>query len=196
MLNSFWGKFGKQSNKFQVETFGSPAKFYQLLNNDELLILRVRVVNPEMLGVVNNHIQEAGAIQPHINIFFACFTTRQARLMSTRPFPHEAWTGALHGQGSTIYKCSAGLPELPTVSYLGLFKDELTEKDTIVEFAAAGPQNYGYRTRQGKVECKVRGFSLNVRGKEQLNFDLLKQNVLDEIRLPQEATLYSYLQLS
>lgn len=62
----------------------------RLLNNDELLILRVRVINPEMLGVVNNHIQEAGAIQPHINIFFACFTTRQARLMSTRPFPHEA----------------------------------------------------------------------------------------------------------
>ena len=88
--------------------------------------------------------------------------------------------------GSTIYKRSAGLPELPTVSYLGQFKDELTEKDTIVEFAAAGPQNYGYRTRQGKVECKVRGFSLNVRGKEQLNFDLLKQNVLDEIRLPQD----------
>lgn len=90
MLNSFWGKFGKQSNKCQVKTFGSPAKFYQLLNNDELLILSVRVVYPEMLIVVNNHIQEAGAIQPHINIFFACFTTRQARLMSTRPFPHEA----------------------------------------------------------------------------------------------------------
>ena len=88
--------------------------------------------------------------------------------------------------GSTIYKRSAGLPELPTVSYLGQFKDELTEKDTIVEFAAAGPKNYGYRMRQGKVECKVRGFSLNVRGKELLNFDLLKQNVLDEIRLPQD----------
>ena len=70
MLNSFWGKFGKQSNKFQVETFGSPAKFYQLLSNDELLILRVRVVNPEMLGVVNNHIQEAGAIQhQHQHLF-------------------------------------------------------------------------------------------------------------------------------
>ena len=41
MLNSFWGKFGKQSNKCQVDTFGSPAKFYQPLNNDELPILRV-----------------------------------------------------------------------------------------------------------------------------------------------------------
>lgn len=43
--------------------------------------------------------------------------------------------------GSTIYKRSAGLPEFPTVSYLGQFTDELTEKDTIVEFAAAGPKN-------------------------------------------------------
>lgn len=43
--------------------------------------------------------------------------------------------------GSTVYKRSAGLPELPTVSYLGQFTDELTEKDTIVEFAAAGPKN-------------------------------------------------------
>ena len=66
--------------------------------------------------------------------------------------------------GSIIYKRSAGLPELPTISYLGQLKDELTEKDTIVEFAAARAKNYGYRTRQGKVECKVREFSLNVRG--------------------------------
>ena len=51
----------------------------------------------------------------------------------------------------------------------------------IVEFASAGPKNYGYRTKDGKVECKVRGFTLNARGQSQLNFDLLKANVpLDE----------------
>jgi len=27
MLNSFWGKFGQQSNKRQVKAFTSPAKF-------------------------------------------------------------------------------------------------------------------------------------------------------------------------
>ena len=81
------GQIWKTVQQISSGNLWSPPR---LLNNDELLILRVRVVNPEMLGVVNNHIQEAGAIQPHINIFFACFTTRQARLMSTRPFPHEA----------------------------------------------------------------------------------------------------------
>lgn len=62
----------------------------------------------------------------------------------------------------------------------------MADEDAIVEFATAGPKNYGYRTRLGTVECKVRGFSLNVRGQQQLNFDILKQTVLDEIRLPQE----------
>lgn len=32
---------------------------------------------------------------------------------------------------------------------------------------------------------QVRGFSLNTRGQNQLNFDLLKKNILDEITRPQ-----------
>ena len=108
-----------------------------------------------MWGVVNNHIQEAGAIQPHINIFFACFTTRHARLRLCQQGlslmnPEQV---LYVDTDNIIYKRSAGLPEFPTGPYLGQFKDELTEKDTIVECAAAGPKNFGYRTGQGKVEC-------------------------------------------
>ena len=29
--------------------------------------------------------------------------------------------------------------------------------------------------------CKVKGFSLNVRGAKQLNYDITRQNILDEI---------------
>ena len=73
---------------------------------------------------------------------------------------------------------------LPTGDYLGEFASELKPDDHIVEFAAAGPKNYGYRTHQGKGECKVRGFTLNARGEAQLNFDLLKANVIDEVTIP------------
>ena len=38
-------------------------------------------------------------------------------------------------------------------NYLGDFKNELSEGDTIVEFASGGPKNYGYQTRKGKQEC-------------------------------------------
>ena len=34
------------------------------------------------------------------------------------------------------------------------------------------------------MECKVRGFTLNTRGQTQLNFDLLKANVIDEVIAP------------
>ena len=34
------------------------------------------------------------------------------------------------------------------------------------------------------MECKVRGFSLNSRGIEQVNFAIVRQNVIDEIQDP------------
>ena len=47
-----------------------------------------------------------------------------------------------------------------------------------------GPKNYGYQTKNGHVECKVRGFHLNSEGKTQLNYNVMRQNVLDEIQKP------------
>ena len=57
-----------------------------------------------------------------------------------------------------------------------------------MEFVSGGPKNYGYKTKNGKVECKVRGFRLNSESKTQLNYDVMRQNVLDEIQQPQTKT--------
>ena len=64
--------------------------------------------------------------------------------------------------------------------------DEL-EGDVITEFVSGGDKNYGYTTRVGKVVCKVRGFTLNVRGSTILNFQTMKDNVLAELETPQES---------
>ena len=64
--------------------------------------------------------------------------------------------------------------------------NELDDGDFITEFTSAGPKNYGYKTYKGKVCCKVRGFSLNVRGANELNYDVMKQNLIDEITDPHE----------
>ena len=73
---------------------------------------------------------------------------------------------------------------IPTGDYLGEMTDELAGDDHIVDFSSGGPKNYGYRTQRGKVECKVRGFTLNVRVSQQLNYDILRQNALDELTHP------------
>ena len=56
--------------------------------------------------------------------------------------------------------------------------------DVITEFVSGGAKNYGYTSRQGKVVCKVRGFTLNVRGAAVLNFQTMKDNILAELENP------------
>ena len=140
-----------------------------------------------MIEVVHSYETEADPILVNINIFIACFTTCWARLKLYRDGISKLQPEQVlyFDTDSIIYKRKDDQPKLELGDYLGEFTDEL-EGDHIVEFASAGPKNYGYVTVSGKVECKVRGFSLNYRGSEQLNFEILKQNVLDEVNAPQE----------
>ena len=187
MLNSFWGKYGQQGNKSQVESISSSqTKLYELLNDDSRELQTLRVMNDEMIEVVYKRVDEEETVQVNINIFVACFTTCWARLKLYR----EGLSQLLPQQvlyfdtDSIIFSHRPGQPMLPLGDHLGEFTSELKPDDHIVEFAAAGPKNYGYRTHQGKVECKVRGFTLNARGQDQLNFDLLKANVIDDVTDP------------
>jgi len=85
---------------------------------------------------------------------------------------------------SVIYLEEPGQPNSALGDYLGEFTTELDDDDYIVEFVSGGPKNYGYATKKDKVECKVRGFRLNSEGKTQLNYNVKRQNVLDEIQKP------------
>ena len=188
MLNSFWGKYGQQGNKSQVEAISSPAKLYELLNDDSRELQTLRVMNDEMIEVVYKRVDEEETVQVNINIFVACFTTCWARLKLyreglSRLQPEQV---LYFDTDSIIFSHRPGQPMLPLGDHLGEFTSELKPDDHIVEFAAAGPKNYGYKTHQGKVECKVRGFTLNTRGQAQLNYEVLKQNVIDEVTQPEE----------
>ena len=185
MLNSFWGKFGQQPNKTQVTPFTSPAKFYKLLQDNEQKVHSIRIVNDEMIEVVHSFEDDTIPTQTNINIFVACLTTYWARLKLYQALDHLKHQVLYFDTDSIICRWKPNGPTLPLGNYLGEFTNELDLGDYITEFAAAGPKNYGYRTLNGKVECKVRGFSLNTRGQQQLNFDILKNNIINEITNPQ-----------
>lgn len=139
-----------------------------------------------MIEVVHDCIDDSIPTQVNINIFIACFTTCWARLKLYEALHHLQQQVLYFDTDSVIYKWKPNEPELPLGQYLGQFTNELDDPhDYITEFAAAGPKNYGYRTMKGKTECKVRGFSLNTRGQEQLNFDILKKNIIEEVSQPQ-----------
>lgn len=81
---------------------------------------------------------------------------------------------------SVIYRWRPGQVNLPLGNLLGQFTDELGG-NPIVEFVRGGAKNYGYLTRSGKTECKVRGFSLNYAVLKKLNYETMKQNILNEL---------------
>ena len=82
-----------------------------------------------------------------------------------------------------VYKWRPDHPSIVIADFLGDMTDEL-DGDVITEFVSEVAKNYGYTTRQCKVVCKVRGFTLNVRGAPVLNFHTMKDNILAELENP------------
>ena len=182
-----WGKFGQKPNKTQVKEFDDPVKFSKFHESDKYDIRYVSVLTEKRLEVHYKHHEEDDVASPNVNIFVACFTTCWARLKLYKPLDLLQERVLYFDTDSVIFKTSPGQKKPDLGNYLGEFKNELSEGDTVIEFASGGPKNYGYKTKKGKEECKVRGISLNSEGSKQLNFSVLRQNVLDDIREPLET---------
>ena len=85
---------------------------------------------------------------------------------------------------SVIFSCKPGQTTITLGDYLGDITSELNEDDYITDFVSGSAKNYGYLTKQGKSCCKVRRFTLNYHGSRYLNYEAMKQNVLEEITDP------------
>ena len=185
MLNSFWGKFGERPNKPRTQTITSPSQLFALLFASHKNVSTLRICNEDVLEVVSTDIDDNVLPSNKTNVFIAAFTTAWARLKLYEALDHLQKQVLYYDTDSVIYRWKQGQPSIPVGDYLGQFTDEL-EGDIITEFISGGAKNYGYITRSGKNECKVRGFSLNVRGKEVLNFETMKSNILSEINNPKK----------
>ena len=180
MLKSMWSKFGQRTNKMQVREF-------EFCNSNTLQIKYVGIQSDDRVEEQYTLQEEDESILPNLNIFVACFTTCWAcfKLYDTVNILQER---VLHKDtDSVVFLSAQGMPKPPLGDYLGDFKDELPPDDYIVEFASGGPKNYGYKTHKGKEDCKVRGITLNSLGKGYVNFEVLKNNVLEDLTSPLES---------
>ena len=184
MLNSMWGKFGQCLNKTQVRPFHDHQAFHRFLDTDSLDVRHVSVINDDLVEIHYQYQDEDIPVSPNLNIFVACFTTCWARLRLYAALEKLGERVLYYDTDSIIFLQDEGQPNPTLGEYLGDFTSELDPDDYIVEFVSAGPKNYGYQTKLGHVECKVRGFRLNSEGKSQLNYNVMRQNVLDEIQKP------------
>lgn len=184
MLNSFWGKFGERQNKPQTEAISSPAKLFDKLTNAAINVQNLRLCNEDLLEVVFTHHDDNVPPSNKTNIFIAAFTTCWARLKLYDYLDLLGEQVLYYDTDSVIYRHIPSNPSVATGDFLGEMTNELEGDDYIVEFVSGGAKNYGYKTKNGKTECKVRGFTLNVRGAGSLNYEIMKANIINELEQP------------
>ena len=186
MLNSFWGKFGERINKPTTVTVQNPSHLFRLISDAALDISTLCLCTDDILEAVYTSVQDNAVKGTKTNIFVAAFTTCHARLKLYESLDTLQEQVLYYDTDSVIYRWRPNQPSITTGDFLGDMTDEL-DGDVITEFVSGGAKNYGYKTRHGKVVCKVRGFALNVRGSAILNFHTMKDNILSELDSPQDS---------
>ena len=73
---------------------------------------------------------------------------------------------------------------IETRNNLGAMTSELKPSEFIEEFVSGGPKNYAYKTfhtmaGERKTVCKIRGITLNYSTSQFVNFEVIKDMVLD-----------------
>ena len=162
-----------------------PSHLFQLLEDPVNEIHSVRICSEDVMELVVTKAEDEYQRSFKQNVFIAAFTTSLARLKLYNALDFLGDRVLYYDTDSVIYKTKRGQDKLPLGSYLGEFTDEIGG-DVIVEFCSGGAKNYGYLTKKGKVECKVRGFSLNYETKQVLNYHTMKENILKELDEPLE----------
>ncbi len=80
---------------------------------------------------------------------------------------------------SVIFISKENHYELELADYLGKFTNEIIGDNFIEEFVSAGPKNYGCKLNNGQTSCKIKGFSVNFIASESLNFQSMRDLVLN-----------------
>lgn len=185
MLNSMWGKFGQRTDQTKHREFTRLQDFHTFLTTEGIDVRYVSPLTDKRVEVHYKDEKDYIEASPNLNIFIACFATCWARLRLYEALELVGDRILYFDTDSVVFIDRPGTPKPTLGNYLGDFKDELSHNDYIVEFSAGGPKNYGYITASGTTVCKVRGFSLNCEGSRQLNYNVLKHNVLNEVADPQ-----------
>ena len=188
MLNSFWDKFGERVNKPTAVTVQDPSHLFTLISDLALGIRTLRLCTDDILEDVFTSVKENAIKGTKTNIFVAAFTTCHARLKLYESLDTLQKQVLYYDTDSVVYKWRPGQPCIAIGDFLGDMTDEL-DGDVITESVSGGAKNYGYKTRAGKVVCKVRGLTLNVRGSAILNFETMKDNILSELETSQDSHL-------
>lgn len=178
-LNSLWGKFGQRNNMKKTEYVTEPSEFYKILLDDSIDDLNLQFINDDMVEMTYNLKGQFVDNSKDTNIFVAAFTTSHARMMLYEVLDTLGDQVLGFDTDSAWYIERDGGSVIKTGDSLGDLTDELNG-NYITNWCGSGPKSYAYTTNEGKMVCKVKGFTLNHENSQYINQQTMKQIIEGE----------------
>lgn len=178
-LNSLWGKFGQRSNLPRTSIITNPDELFKLAFVPHYELSEVNIIDEETATANWKYTKDRYTVNKNTNIFIACFTTAYARLELYSLLDNLQERCLYHDTDSVIFTSREGEWQPSLGDYLGELTNEIPNGSHITEFVSAGPKTYGYKLNNGKTTLKVKGITLNTLNIQTINFESLKDLVLD-----------------
>jgi hypothetical protein len=186
-LNSFWGKLTECENRTGSRLVSEPHELYRFLAAPDVSVSDVLFANDDVAWFKWRYVddEEHMPMLRHTNHVIGAYVTTGARLKLYSYLDALREMAVYCDTDSVIYIQPCGRP--PAVDCgdrLGDMTDELSPRVYIEEFVSGGPKNYAYRsvdaeTAEGRTVCKVRGITLNYAAALLVNFDAMRDMILD-----------------
>ena len=179
LLNSFWGRFGMNSNKQQYKLIRDPCEWLALIADDQYKVQSADFTNKKFLQVYYTHTKDLYESISNVNVAVAAFVTCHARLKLYGELKKLKEKILYMDTDSMIFISRPNEYEPKTGKYLGQLTNEIDSKkgNFISKFVSAGPKNYSYTLDSGKSCALVKGFALNNTSVEKINFDSISRIV-------------------
>ena len=177
LLNSFWGKFGQNTNYTKTEFISDPETYFRHVNDGTKHCLDFNIISEDIIQLDwenDNLFLEDSVVNSDIH---AVLVTSYARLKLYELLEKLQKRVLYFDTDSVIFTQRTGEWSPLLGDCLGELTSELAENDHIVEFVSGGPKQYAYKTFKGDQVCKIRGFSLNYKNSSIVHFDALKDYV-------------------
>ena len=177
LLNSFWGKFGQNSNYPKTEFITEPETYFQRINDCTKHCLDFNIISDDIIQLDwenDDRFLEDSIIASDIH---AALVTAYGRLKLYDLLEQLQKRVLYLDTDSVIFTWRKGEWAPKLGDCLGELTSELADNDHIVEFVSGGPKQYAYKTLMNEEACKIRGFSLNYSNSHIVHFDALKDYV-------------------
>ena len=198
-LNSLWGKFAQRSNLSSYDFVKDYNMLICKLNDPTTASKNWHIINENTVELRYENLTDYNIEAEYISEITGVFTTANARM---RLYNMLEWLDPsqicycdtdsvmfVYDKNNSKHKEPLNdkpneEPKLPIGlrfgKGLGEWEDEMKEGDWIVELVVGGAKSYAYRTHKGKIVVKQKGITLDHANETRVNFESIKQMVLNQ----------------